>query len=109
MTIGRVIAGERVGRTAENVRQEILAIVDDIVADWEVEGGSEITVDTCLVADLGFGSIDFIYLAVAIEEKYQQPKLGFQDLLMKDGRYVDDLTIGQLINFVTLRLSQPNS
>ena len=60
---------------------------------------------TRLVADMEFASVDIIQLMVAIEEHYNRPKMGFQDLLMNDGSYVDDLSIGQVIDFVHAKLT----
>ena len=49
---------------------------------------------TMLVADLDFASVDIIQLCVALEQSYER-KLGFQDLLMKDGSYVGDLSLAR--------------
>lgn len=56
--------------------------------------------DTRLLADLGFESIDIIQLVVAIQEEILKRKLSFDRLLMKDGRYVDDLSIGQIADYL---------
>jgi acyl carrier protein len=56
--------------------------------------------DTRLLADLGFESIDIIQLVVAIQEEILKCKLSFDKLLMKDGRYVDDLSIGQIADYL---------
>ncbi len=56
--------------------------------------------DTRLLADLGFESIDIIQLVVAIQEEIVKRKLSFDKLLMKDGRYVDDLSIGQIADYL---------
>ncbi|MEC9361857.1 MAG: hypothetical protein ACPHN2_16185 [Sinimarinibacterium flocculans] len=56
--------------------------------------------DTRLLADLGFESIDIIQLVVAIQEEILRSKLSFDRLLMKDGRYVDDLSIGQIADYL---------
>lgn len=56
--------------------------------------------DTRLLADLGFESIDIIQLVVAIQEDILKRKLSFDKLLMKDGRYVDDLSIGQIADYL---------
>ncbi|WP_370308054.1 hypothetical protein [Sinimarinibacterium flocculans] len=56
--------------------------------------------DTRLLADLGFESIDIIQLVVAIQEEIIRSKLSFDRLLMKDGRYVDDLSIGQIADYL---------
>jgi acyl carrier protein len=58
------------------------------------------TRDTKLLADLGFESIDIIQLVVAIEEDITHRKVAFDQLLMNNGRYVDDLTIGQIADFL---------
>ncbi|MEC4982593.1 MAG: phosphopantetheine-binding protein [Oscillatoria sp. PMC 1068.18] len=60
-----------------------------------------------LRADLGFESLDIVNLVVAIEEKFQQ-KLCFAQLLMKDGQYVDDLNVEQLVTFVVSKLHHSN-
>ncbi|HEY0973491.1 MAG TPA: hypothetical protein VGE57_03265 [Solimonas sp.] len=56
--------------------------------------------DTQLLADLGFESIDIIQLVVAIQEDIVKRKLSFDQLLMKNGRYVDDLSIGQIADYL---------
>lgn len=58
--------------------------------------------DTRLLADLGFESIDIIQLVVAIQEEILRRKLSFDRLLMKDGRYVDDLSIGQIADYLAV-------
>lgn len=55
---------------------------------------------TKLLADLGFESIDIIQLVVAIQEDIVKRKLSFDQLLMKNGRYVDDLSIGQIAEYL---------
>ena len=61
-------------------------------------------VDTLLVADLEFASVDVIQLCVAVEEHYGR-KLGFQDLLMHDGSYVQDLALGEMVRFIAKQVS----
>lgn len=85
------------------IRSGIIAILEDMIEDWGIDGELNIGPNTRLVADLEFVSVDIIHLVVAIEEHYQRPRMGFQELLMKDGRYVDDLTVKQLVDFVALR------
>ena len=88
----------------EHVQADILLIIEDMVQDWDtqVEGG--LGRSTRLVDDLGFSSVDIISLIVSIEEHFRTRNLGFADLLMRDGRYVDDLGVGELASFVASRL-----
>lgn len=89
-----------------SVQQAITSILEDVTRDWDLDLEDGIGPSTKLVDDLSFSSIDIIHLVVAIEEHYQRPKMGFEDLLMVDGRYVDDLTVAQLVEFVEQRLQK---
>ena len=60
---------------------------------------------TKLVADLEFESIDVIQLVVALEERFRRRNLGFDQLLMVDGRYVDDLDVAAIVRFLSTRLA----
>jgi acyl carrier protein len=88
--------------TPMQVESAIVNILNDMTQDWDLDS-SEIEPKTKLVEDLNFGSIDIIHLVVAIEEHFQQ-KLGFNELLMHDGQYVDDVSVNELVNFVSRKL-----
>jgi acyl carrier protein len=87
------------------IEQQVVAIVEDLTQDWGLELQGRISGATRLFKDLDFASVDIIQLCVAIEQNYNR-KLGFQDLLMKEGAYVSDLTIGQVAEFVAKRTSK---
>lgn len=89
--------------TTETIQETVVEIVRDLVQDWGVEPDDGITGRTKLAADLGFASVDIIQLCVAIEQHYGK-KMGFQDLLMKDGSYVSDLSLTQIAQFVNARI-----
>ena len=82
----------------------IVEILNDLTQDWGLDLDQPIGNQTLLVADLEFTSVDVIQLCVAVEEHYSREKMGFQDLLMVDGRYIDDLEVGQVADFVSSRL-----
>jgi len=82
----------------------LIEIVDDLIQDWGLDLDEPVGVDTLLVADLEFASVDVIQLCVAVEEHYGR-KLGFQDLLMHDGSYVQDLALGEMVRFVAKQVS----
>jgi acyl carrier protein len=83
----------------------VINIIEDLTQDWGLDLEQPIGMETSLVGDLEFASVDVIQLCVAIEEHYQQRKMGFQDLLMVDGRYVDDLRVRQFAEFLHNRIS----
>jgi len=82
----------------------VVAIVDDLTQDWGLDTDSPSGATTMVVADLEFASVDIIQLCVALEQCYGR-RFGFQDLLMKNGSYVGDLSLGQLAAFVDLKLN----
>ena len=88
----------------EPIAHLLIEIVDDLIQDWGLDLAEPVGVDTLLVADLEFASVDVIQLCVAVEEHYGR-KLGFQDLLMHDGSYVQDLALGEMVRFIAKQVS----
>ena len=52
------------------------------------------------MADLEFESIDIVQLAVSLEQHFDQSGLPFEQLFMRDGDYVDDLTVNEIADFL---------
>lgn len=92
------------GIEADQIEAKIIALVENMAQNQNIELDEQINSDTTLVADLDFGSMDFIKLVLALENEFQQ-KLGFHDLLMSQGQYVEDLSIGALVSFVEQKLN----
>lgn len=88
------------------VEGTVIAVIEDLIQDWGLELESGVQASTALVADLDFASVDIIQLCVALEECYGR-KLGFQNLLMRDGSYVGDLSVSQIAAFIGTRLQNP--
>lgn len=86
------------------VTDKLIEIVDDFLEDFDEEIDEAVTRESWLLGDLGFESIDIIQLVVAIEEAFGKRNMGFEELLMEDGRYVDDLSVGQIADFVATRI-----
>ncbi|MDY6853742.1 MAG: acyl carrier protein [Thermodesulfobacteriota bacterium] len=89
--------------THETIEEVLIDIIEDLIQDWGLDLDNGVTGDTLLVNDLDFASVDIIQLCVAIEEYYNQ-KMGFQELLMKNGSYISDLSITQMVDFIGSRL-----
>ncbi len=79
---------------------KLTALLEDFTQDWDNEFDRAMGPETRLLADLGFESIDIIQLVVAIQEEVIGRKLPFDKLLMRDGRYVDDLSVGQIADYL---------
>jgi acyl carrier protein len=84
-------------------RETVIAVVEDLTQDWGLELDGPVDADMMLSADLDFASVDIIQLCVALEQCYGR-RFGFQDLLMKDGSYVGDLSLGQFADFIDTKL-----
>lgn len=81
---------------------QLIAILSDLTEEWGLD--EEIGLESKIVADLEFESIDIIQLVVAIEKHFARRNMGFDELLMKDGKYVDDLSVRQISTFVKKKL-----
>ncbi len=89
------------GATEANGRgAEVIGIIDEVTRDWETGFNGSVTVDTTLVEDLGFESIDMVQLVTAIEQRFNRRDLPFEQLMMEDGRYKSDFTVGEIVSFL---------
>jgi acyl carrier protein len=92
------------GRTT--VFQDLVGILQDMTGDWDLQFEGGIGEETLLIGDLGFESIDVVQLVVAIEEHYGRRDLPMGELLMSDGRYVTDLRVGAVVDFLAKNLGK---
>ena len=93
--------------TVENrasIENKVIAVANEMVADWGLELPGGITKDTSLIEGLNFKSIDIVQFAVGIEQAFDRKGLPFEQLFMKDGAYVDDVTISEVTDFLCTEL-----
>ena len=81
----------------------VAAVAADLTQDWGLDPDTKFAPETLVAGDLGFTSIDIIQFCVALDQSYET-RFGFQDLLMKDGSYVGDVSLGQFAEFIDSRL-----
>jgi acyl carrier protein len=89
----------------DEVLLQLVDILKDMTSDWDVEFDDEIGPDTRLIADLEFESIDIVQLVVAIEGHFKRKGLPFEELLMTDGRYVDEVFVADTVAFLYRHLN----
>ena len=87
---------------SETVEKTIIGLTADLIEDWGLD--VEVTPETTLRGDLGFDSSDIMQIFTAISEHYRGVEFRFQELVMKDNKFVDDLTLGQIAVFVLKKL-----
>lgn len=93
------------GNGIEAVMSSLIRIIEEVTGDWETGFAGGVGADTRLIADLGFESIDVVHLIITLEEHFRRQDLPFEKVLMKDGRYVDDLRVGELAEFLAAHLA----
>jgi acyl carrier protein len=93
------------GLDSGQILANLVEILEEITQDWDTELSGKIGADTLLMNDLTFESIDVVMLIVAIEERFEKTGMPFEELLMVDGRYVDDLRVSELVGFLEKHLS----
>ena len=89
----------------DQLESDIVGILTDMTADWDLSFDGGISGETRLMADLAFESIDVVQLVVAIEAHVQRRHLHFEQLLMVDGRYVQELQVKQIADFLAQQLA----
>ena len=92
--------------TRDELESGVCALLTDMTSDWELDYDQPINGDTRLMADLAFGSIDVVQLVVAIEALVERRQLHFEHLLMVDGRYVTELQVKQIADFLVEQLTK---
>jgi acyl carrier protein len=84
----------------EGVFEQVVPLLEELIRDYDTEFAGGITPGSRLVADLAFDSLSIVMLTVAIEGRFKQRGLPFEHLLLRDGEYVDDLTVSDLVSFL---------
>lgn len=87
------------------IMQGVIDILKDMTSDWDLDFSGEIGPETQLMSDLAFESIDVVQFVVALQEKFGRRDLPFEKLLMVDGRYVDDLSVAEVSDFLSRQLN----
>ena len=89
------------------IEKTVIATLDDLVQDWDIE--EPIQGSTKVVADLGFESIDLIQMVAALERAFKLKGGSLVEMLVADGRYVDDLTVDQIVQRIENRVPSEKS
>lgn len=82
------------------IEPKVISVLNDMTQDWELDADDGIHMKTGLMNDLEFESIDIVQLAVALEHSFDQKGLPFEQLFMKDGDYVEEILVSDVVNFL---------
>jgi acyl carrier protein len=86
------------------IEQGVIQVITDMVVDWDVDRPAGVSGKTRLMEDLEFESIDIVQLAVSLEQHFAHSGLPFEKLFMREGDYVDDLTVTEITTFLRSHL-----
>jgi acyl carrier protein len=89
------------------IEEVVLGILRDLTADWDTDYAGQIGPDTMLIGDLDFESIDVVELVVSLGGRFARRDLPLEKVLMEDGRYVEDLSVRQVVDFLEAELGGP--
>lgn len=88
------------------IQDEIVQILTDMTQDWDLDLSDGISGSTRLMADLACESMDIVMLIVAIEERFSRKGLPFEKLLMEEDRYISELSVDEVTDFLVRELSE---
>ena len=82
------------------IQEKVVTVLNDMTQDWELDLADGISSETGLMRDLEFESIDVVQLAVSLEQSFVQKGLPFEKLFMRDGDYVDEIYVKEIVDFM---------
>lgn len=91
--------------THDDIWTMLGAAVTELLAERGEDPGA-LTPTTKVSSDLGISSVEAIHLMIMLEDKLGAP-LSFQELAVRDGEYVDDLSLGEIAAFVCRSVGVP--
>jgi acyl carrier protein len=93
--------------TKGDIQSKVVSVLQEMTADWDLDNEKEISSETSLMEDLAFESIDVVQLVVALEKKLDRKGIPFEKLFIQDGDYVEEVSVGELVNFLDENLKLP--
>jgi acyl carrier protein len=92
--------------TYDSIRADLFDIMRQLRDDWH--WSADIDDRTGIFRELGFESIDLVALGSMLEEHFNRT-LPFAEFLTKAREdRVDDITIGAMVSFLLVNLTQPD-
>ena len=89
----------------ESIQAKVIAVLQDMIDDCDLDDINEIDAETKLMEDLAFESLDVVQFVVSLEKEFEQRNLPFQNLFMHDGDYVDEINVKEVVEFLNKNIS----
>lgn len=84
----------------QEIEAKVIAALEQMTEDWDLDSAEKIGQKTGLINDLEFESIDIVQLAVALEQAFGKKGLPFENLFMRDGDYVEEIYVSEVVDFM---------
>lgn len=82
----------------EEIRKIVYEVLQEIIEEYEMPA-IELTDEILLVNTLGLNSIDITHMLTSIDMRFSK-HLPYDNLLLKDGTFLPDFSLKQIIEFI---------
>jgi acyl carrier protein len=89
-----------IGFSEKGVLNQVISVLEMITSERDTAFSGGVRPETRLVRDLDCDSTDLVAFGMQLEIVFGRRDLGLERLLMKDGRYRDDLCVGEVVSFL---------
>ncbi|PSB32724.1 acyl carrier protein [Chlorogloea sp. CCALA 695] len=89
----------------ESIQVKVIAVLQDMIADWELDDINEIDAETKLMEDFAFESLEVVQFVVCLGKEFERRNLPFQNLFKHDGDYVDKIKVKEVVGFLNKNIS----
>ncbi|MEW6221600.1 MAG: hypothetical protein AB1634_19000 [Thermodesulfobacteriota bacterium] len=98
-----MLPAEQSSGSREAILAGLVEIVQGLTADWDMLAGA-IGPETRLGVDLGFASMDFVRLVMAIDQRFGTSNLPYESLLLAGDRDPEEIRLVDLADFLARHL-----
>ncbi len=88
----------------QEILSQLVGILEDMTSDWDFDYDGGIRPETRLIGDISFESIEVVQLMVLIEQHFELKNFSSEKLLMTDGRYVEELSVNEIADFLSTQV-----
>src|SRR3954452_21745310 len=82
----------------ERIWNTITETIEEVLTQ-QGRTATPMTAESFINRDLEISSIDFVHVLLALEERLGQA-FEFEKIALREGKYRDDLTLGELLDFI---------
>lgn len=93
--------------TKKEVEKILIEILNDMIEMYELPE-VEVTSETKLIETLGFSSVDIMHMLATADMRFQA-HVPYEDMVLRDGEYVTEFTVGEIATYVSENLHRASN